>query len=222
VLGLPVPGMPGMVVALTAARVADGRGAADLFAAATAKLGAAGTRGRRYADDACLTPEPSTGRMPSYAGALDLTSGEPVRTLRLPLGGRSLSRTGRGILLLFEARHAMNVHVVPGPVRTPGYWESEAALHIFEFGLLRALGDGYDRAVQAFLDRLRKAGDLLDRPQRVLNRRQRRALAEPFGNIDDEELHLWGSVAYRNAIFLALGGDEAAFAAHLRAQASAR
>ncbi|WP_148083458.1 hypothetical protein [Micromonospora sp. Llam0] len=130
-----------------------------------------------------------------------------------------MSRRGRGVLLLFEARHTMNVHTVPvGPVRPPGYWQSEAALHVFEFGLL---GGGYVAAVDVFLARLRRTGDLLDRPERVLNRRQRKALAEPFGSIDDVELHLWASVAYRNAIYLALGG-QAAFAEHLRSQGQLR
>lgn len=111
----------------------------------------------------------------------------------------------------------MNVHAVPGPTKPPGYWQSEAALHIFEFGLLRALSGGYEAAVDAFLATLRRTGDLLDRPDRVLNRRQRKALAEPFGRIDDFELHLWASVAYRNATYRALGSQEA-FAEHLRSQ----
>lgn len=51
----------------------------------------------------------------------------------------------------------------------------------------------------------------------MLNRRQRKALAEPFGKIDDFELHLWAWVAYRNAVYLALGSQDA-FAEHLRIQ----
>ncbi|MFY1637839.1 hypothetical protein ACN27F_31965 [Solwaraspora sp. WMMB335] len=142
-----------------------------------------------------------------WRDAAEEAAGEPIRTLRLPIGGAPLSRRGRGILLLFEARHAMNIHVVPGPdpASSPGYWQSEAALHVFEFGLLGALGGGYETAVNVFLAKLRRTGDLLDRPERVLNRRQRKALAEPFGDIDDVELHLWASAAYRNAIYLALG-----------------
>ena len=218
VLGMPVSGIPGVLIALQPDLPTDARTAAELLAAATEKLAGAAGAGQKYENHVCLVPGTATGRMPSYAGALDLAAGAPIRSLCLPLTGKPLSRRGRGVLLLFEARHAMGVRFVPGPTKPPGYWESEAALHIFEFGLLRTPDGGYDEAVGAFVDALRKAGNLLDRPQKVLNRRQRRALAEPFGAIDDEELHLWGSVAYRNAIFLALGSQEA-FAAHLRAQA---
>ena len=97
---------------------------------------------------------------------------------------------------------------------------SEAALHIFEFGLLEEIGGAaYLSAVAAYLQALRKEGDLLAQPQKVLGRRERQTLAGVFGDVDDEELHLWGSVAYRNAIMLALG-SQSAFAEHLRVQAS--
>lgn len=219
VLGLPVPGVPGAVVALQPGMPAEAGTVTERLAAVVEKLGAGATGGQRYQSRACLVPGPAATRLPSYAGAIDLVSGEPIRTLRLPLAKRPLSRPGRGILLLFEARHAMGIHFVPGPAKPPGYWESEAALHIFEFGLLRALGGGYDAAVAAYLDKLRGTGELLDRPQKVLSRQQRKALAGPFGAIDSQELHLWASVAYRNAIYIALGSQEA-FAAHLRNQAT--
>ncbi|WFE27963.1 hypothetical protein O7623_01790 [Solwaraspora sp. WMMD791] len=215
---LALPVSDAIVLALRPGEPASSSTLLDLLGAAGGKLGGASLAGQRYHRFACLVPEPTTGRFPTSGGSFDVAYGEPIRTLRLPTGSAPLSRRGRGILLLFEARHTMNVHAVPvGPGKPPGYWQSEAALHVFEFGLLSALGGGYETAVNVFLAKLRRTGDLLDRPERVLNRRQRKALAEPFGNIDDFELHLWASVAYRNATYLALGSQEA-FAEHLRSQ----
>jgi len=216
VLGVPAPGVPGVVYALEPGAAVDRRPFPELYEAALQSL--AGRPNLVYADRACLVPDPLAGRerMPSYAGGVDLAAGRPVRTLRLPSGRRPLSRRGRGILLLFEARHAMTVRVVE---RDPD-WESEAALHIFEFGMLEELGgDAYTSSVAVFLDALRKEGDLLARPDKALGRRQSKTLAGVFGDIDDEELHLWGSVAYRNAIMRMLG-SQSAFAEHLRMQAS--
>ncbi|MBX7268130.1 hypothetical protein KIF24_20205 [Micromonospora sp. Llam7] len=216
-LGVPAPGVPGMVYALEPGAAADDRRIAELSAAAVRSL--SGQQSPTYdAERVCLVPDPVPGgvRMPSYAGAVEVAAGRPVRTLRLPSSRRPLSRLGRGVLLLFEARYAMLVR----HVQRPRDWESEAALHMFEFGMLEELGgDGYVSAVAAHLAALRKEGDLLARPDKILGRRQRKALAGVFGKIDDEELHLWGSVAYRNAIMLGLGG-QAAFAEHLRRQAS--
>ncbi|MDG4771568.1 hypothetical protein [Solwaraspora sp. WMMD792] len=215
---LALPLSDAMVLALRPGELSSTSTLLDLLGAAGGKLGGASLAGQRYHRFACLLPEPTTGRFPTSGGSFDVASGEPIRTLRLPTGSAPLSRRGRGVLLLFEVRHTMNVHAVPvGPGKPPGYWQSEAALHVFEFGLLSALGGGYEAAVNVFLAKLRHTGELLDRPERVLNRRQRKALAEPFGRIDDVELHLWASVAYRNAIYLALGSQEA-FAEHLRSQ----
>ncbi|MEV4711231.1 hypothetical protein [Micromonospora sp. NPDC049374] len=215
VLGVPA-GLPGMVYALDPDAPADDRPFAEVCAAAMRSL--SGQDDPVYADRVCLVPDPVPGgeRMPSFAGAVDVAAGQPVRTLRLPSSRRPLSRLGRGILLLFEARHVMLIRHVQ---RTPD-WESEAALHLFEFGMLEELGGpAYTSAVAAYLDALRREGELLARPQKVLGRRERLALAGIFGGIDDEELHLWGSVAYRNAIMVMLG-SQAAFAEHLRRQSS--
>jgi hypothetical protein len=220
VLGIPVPVVPGCVYGLRPGRPADRRSAAEAFAAATARLRDDAT-GHRYQEGVCLVPAPAERRLPSYAGAVDLATGAPARTLRLPMVRRPLSRLGRGVLLLFEAQHAMRIRSIPVSANVGADWEAEAALHIFEFGLLGRF-DGYRDAVEVYGDRLARAGDLLARPGSVLSRRQRRALAEPFGRIDDEELHLWASVAYRNAIYLTFGRDVGTFAAHLRAQAAAR
>jgi hypothetical protein len=164
--------------------------------------------------------------MARFQGGFDIVTGRPVRTIQLP-ENRPFSRRGRGVLLLYQARFAM-VHPAIGRAPHPTdlsaqariYWENEAALHIFEFSLLRGLGgDAYVAVVEAFRRALRKEGDLLTRPERVLGRRERHAFAQAFGPVDDGELHLWGSVAYRNAIQLTLG-DQAAFAEHLRRQAA--
>ncbi|MEV2238305.1 hypothetical protein [Micromonospora sp. NPDC049891] len=216
VLGVPAAGVPGVVYALAPDAPADDRPFADRYAATVRAL--SGQTSLTYADRVCLVPDPVPGgeRMPSFAGAVDVATGQPVRTLRLPSGGRPLSRLGRGVLLLFEARHTMLIR----QVGQPRDWESEAALHLFEFGMLEELGGpAYTTAVATYLDALRREGDLLARPQKVLDRRQRKALAQIFGDIDDQELHLWGSVAYRNAIMLMLG-SQAAFAEHLRRQAA--
>ncbi|MEG3636676.1 hypothetical protein [Micromonospora palythoicola] len=216
VLGVPAAGVPGVVYALAPGAPADDRPFAERYATTVRAL--SGQTTLVYADPVCLVPDPVPGsqRMPSFAGAVDVATGQPVRTLRLPSPRRPLSRLGRGILLLFEARHAMLIR----HVKRPPDWESEAALHAFEFGLLEELGGaGYTSAVAACLEALRREGDLLARPQKVLDRRRRKALAQVFGDIDDEELHLWASVAYRNAIMQMLG-SQAAFAEHLRRQAS--
>ncbi|MBQ1024050.1 hypothetical protein [Micromonospora sp. C95] len=216
VLGVPAAGVPGLVYALDPDLPADDRPLAEAYATAMRSL--SGRDDLVYADRVCLVPDPVPGstRMPSFAGAVEVAAGQPVRTLRLPSSRRPLSRLGRGILLLFEARHVMLIRHVQ---REPD-WESEAALHLFEFGMLEELGGpAYTSAVAAHLDALRREGALLARPQQVLDRRERRALAGIFGDIDDEELHLWGSVAYRNAIMVMLG-SQAAFAEHLRRQAS--
>jgi hypothetical protein len=217
VLGVPVAFVPGAVYGLRPGHPPDERSPRHALLAVVERL-RDGRRADRYQDDACLVPLPGETRLPSYAGAVDIATTEPARTLRLPMTPHPLSRLGRGILLLFEARHAMHTRSVPV---SPGHvsdWVSEAALHVFEFDLL-ARFNGYQQAVETFRERLDRAGDLLDRPRKVLNRGQRRALAEPFGRIDDEELHLWASVAYRNAIFITLGRDLGAFAMHLQAQA---
>ncbi|MGW3602052.1 hypothetical protein [Micromonospora sp. NPDC005161] len=220
VLGVPVPGANGLVLTLPPGRTPDDRPLAELHAAAVRALP---TGGRvAYQERACLVPESAPGaqRMPSYSGALDLTGAAPVRTLRLPAPRRPLSTTGRGVLLLYEARHAMGRHVASAPERDDAYWESEAALNVFEFTLLeRVAGRHYQEAVAAYLQALRREGDLLARPHKVLDRRHRKALSLAFGGLDDEELHLWASVAYRNAILVLLG-DLKAFAAHLRRQAA--
>ncbi|GIJ22447.1 hypothetical protein [Micromonospora lutea] len=216
VLGVPTAGVPGVVFSLVPDAPADDRPFADRYAATVRAL--SGQASLNYADQVCLVPDPVPGgeRMPSYAGAVDVATAQPVRTLRLPSSRRPLSRLGRGILLLFETRHAM----LNRQVQRVKHWESEAALHVFEFGMLEELGGtAYTSAVDAYLDALRREGDLLARPQKVLRRGQRKALAGVFGRIDDEELHLWGSVAYRNAIMLMLG-SQAAFAEHLRRQAT--
>ncbi|WBB51991.1 hypothetical protein [Verrucosispora sp. WMMD573] len=216
VLGVPTAGLPGMVYALDPGAPADDRPFDEV--AATAMRSLSGRHDLVYADRVCLVPDPVPGgeRMPNFAGAVDVAAGRPVRTLRLPSSRRPLSRLGRGILLLFEARHVMLIRHVQ---RDPD-WESEAALHLFEFGMLEELGGpAYTSAVAAYLNALRREGELLARPQKVLDRRARRALAGIFGGLDDEELHLWASVAYRNAIMVMLG-SQSAFAEHLRRQAS--
>jgi len=216
VLGVPAPGVPGVVYALDPGVAATDLPFAELYAAAVRSL--TGQQNLTYAERVCLVPDPVPGRdrMPSYAGGVDVAAGRPVRTLKLPSSHRPLSRLGRGVLLLFEARHAMLIR----SVKRPPDWESEAALHIFEFGVLEEIGGAaYMLAVAAFLQALRKEGDLLARPQKVLSRSERKSLAGVFGDIDDEELHLWGSVAYRNAIMRTLG-SQSAFAEHLRLQAS--
>ncbi|MGV9212349.1 hypothetical protein ACTFTM_10865 [Micromonospora sp. RB23] len=219
VLGVPVPGANGLVLTVAPGRASDDRPLGELHAETVRALPSGGPV--PYQELACLLPEPAstTQRMPTYAGAVDLTVAAPVRTLRLPTPRRPLSTTGRGVLLLYEARHAMGRHVASAPVRDSAYWDSEAALHVFEFTLLeRVAGRHYQEAVAAYLQALRREGDLLARPQKVLDRRRRKALSLAFGGLDDEELHLWASVAYRNAI-LELLGDLKAFAAHLRHQA---
>ncbi|MFI7550936.1 hypothetical protein ACIBQ2_14420 [Micromonospora sediminimaris] len=216
VLGVPTASRPGMVYALDPDAATDDRPFTEV--AATAMRSLSGRDDLVYANRVCLVPDPVPGgeRMPSFAGAVDVAAGQPVRTLRLPSSRRPLSRLGRGILLLFEARHVMLIRHVQ---RTPD-WESEAALHLFEFGMLEELGGpAYTSAVAAYLDALRREGELLARPHKVLDRRARKALAGIFGGLDDEELHLWGSVAYRNAIMVMLG-SQSAFAEHLRRQAS--
>ncbi|WP_406076606.1 hypothetical protein [Micromonospora sp. NBC_00858] len=221
-LGVPVPGAAGLVLTLAPDRAPDDRPLAELHTAAVRALPAGGPPlAYQYQERACLVPEPGTGaqRMPSYGGAVDLTGAAPVRTLRLPAPRRPLSTTGRGVLLLYEARHAMGRHHASAPERDSAYWESEAALNVFEFTLLeRVAGRPYQDAVAAYLQALRREGDLLARPHKVLDRRRRKALSAAFGGLDDEELHLWASVAYRNAILVLLG-DLQAFAAHLRRQA---
>jgi hypothetical protein len=218
VLGVPAPGVPGVLYALDPSAAAADLPFAELYAAAVRSL--TGERNLMYAERVCLVPDPVPGgeRMPSYAGGVDVAAGRPVRTLKLPSSHRSLSRLGRGVLLLFEARHAMLVR----HVQRPPDWESEAALHVFEFGMLEEIGgSAYTAAVTAYLQALRKEGDLLARPQKVLSRRERGPLAGVFGDIDDEELHLWGSVAYRNAIMLTLG-SQSAFAEYLRLASTRR
>jgi hypothetical protein len=220
VLGVPVPGANGLVLTLPPGRATDDRPLSELHDATVRALPSGGGP-VPYQERACLLPEPAsaTQRMPTYAGAVDLTAAAPVRTLRLPAPRRPLSTTGRGVLLLYEARHAMGRHVASAPVRDSAYWDSEAALNVFEFTLLeRVAGRHYQEAVAAYLQALRREGDLLARPHKVLDRRRRKALSLAFGGLDDEELHLWASVAYRNAI-LELLGDLKAFAAHLRNQA---
>lgn len=217
VLGVPLPGLDGQVLTLTRAEAADNRSLGDLVTVASRTLASEESRAY-HKERLCLAPEPepTRHRMPSYSGGLDLSTGQPVRVIRVPTGVRPLSRRGRGVLLLHQARYAMGKHYVPGPTKPLGHWEAEAALHIFEFGLLHAIGGAaYDTAVGAFVTALRGEGDLLERPERVLDRRQLAALAEVFDGADDEEVHLWGSVAYRNAI-LALLGSQAAFAEYLR------
>jgi len=218
-LGLPVAGVAEAVIALRPGAPAPGRSIEDLLAEAPLHVMADG--GPLYADGLCLVPDPGVERrMPVYVGAIDVLTGQPVRTIRLPVNGPALSRAGRGVLLLYQTRYAMGARHVPGAAKPLNYWEAEAALHVFEFQLLRATaGDAYTAAVQAFLDALAEAGDMLDRPQDVLDRRHRTALGRVFRDADDWELHLWGSVAYRNAIQLSLGSPQA-FAEYLRAAQS--
>ncbi|MDY7087053.1 MAG: hypothetical protein SYR96_18295 [Actinomycetota bacterium] len=223
-LGLHVPGREALVMPVSGETGTGDRSAGDLIAAALR----AGSHQRVYAEHGCLIPEqrPESDRMPRFQGGWDIANGHPVRTIELPVN-RPLSRRGRGVLLLYQARFAMvnrAVQRAPDPanlsLQAQIYWESEAALHVFEFSLLRGLGgDAYTTAVEAFQRALHKEGDLLSRPNRILRHRERKALAQVFGDIDEAELHLWASVAYRNAIQLHLR-DQPAFAEHLRRQAA--
>ncbi|MFI6274599.1 hypothetical protein [Streptomyces sp. NPDC050988] len=220
-LGLHVPGREVLVMPVGGETDTGDRSAHDLIAAA---LRADGRR-RVYEEHGCLIPDqrPGSKRMPRFQGAWDIANGHPVRTIELP-ANRPLSRRGRGVLLLYQARFAMvNRALLPDPadlsVQAQIYWEGEAALHVFEFSLLRGLGgDAYTAAVEAFRRALQKEGGLLARPNRILRRHERKALAQVFGEVDEEELHLWASVAYRNAIQLNLP-DQTSFAEHLRRQA---
>ncbi|WBB69205.1 hypothetical protein [Micromonospora sp. WMMD812] len=214
-LGVPIGGVPAAVVALRPGAPAVDRPIADLVGEARLR------GGQEFQGGLFLVPDPDLdGRMPVYFDAVDVLTGQPVRTIRLPVGEPALSRPGRGVLLLYQARYAMGLRYVPGPAKPLNYWEHEAALHIFEFGLLRAVaGDAYQAAVRSFLDALVAEGSLLERPQNVLDRRQRAALGRVFDGADEREVHLWGSVAYRNAIQLALGSHQA-FVEYLRARAS--
>jgi hypothetical protein len=222
-LGLHVSGREALVMPVGGEADTGGRPARDLIAAALRDSG----RQRVYAEHGCLIPDhaPGSKRMPRFQGGWDIANGHPVRTIELP-ANRPLSRRGRGVLLLYQARFAMvnrAVKLMPDPadlsVQAQIYWEGEAALHVFEFSLLRGLGgDAYTAAVEAFRRALHKEGDLLARPNRILRRRERKALAQVFGEIDEEELDLWASVAYRNAIQLDLR-DQTLFAEHLRNQA---
>jgi hypothetical protein len=225
-LGLPVPGQEAFVLPVGGEAHTGDRPVGELIAAAL--RAGAGNDLSVYEEQGCLVPDPRPGsnRMARFRGGLDIATGRPVRTIQLP-ANRPLSRQGRGVLLLYQARFAMvhrAVQRAPHPadlgVQAQIYWESEAALHIFEFSLLRGLGgDAYTAAVEVFRRALQKEGDLLTQPQRVLGRRERKAFAQVFGAVDDEELHLWASAAYRNAIQLTLR-DQVAFAEHLRRQAA--
>lgn len=215
ILGIPFPSIPGSVYGLRPGAPDDERSVQQTVEAVIARFARPVAH---YQETACLVPIAEEPRLPSFAGAVDVSTAEPTRTLRLPMNAHPLSRLGRGVVLLFEARHLECTHAVSDARLPRRDWEAEADLHVFEFDLLARFG-GYRAAVTAFRDRLLVQGDLLERPDRVLSRRQRRALAEPFGSVDDNELDLWTSVAYRNAIYLCLSCNVSAFATHLQHQA---
>lgn len=221
-LGVPAPAPPGTLFVLPPDGTYYDQPLADLRDGVPSRLMSLLSGGPpAYQEIVCLVPDarPTERRVPAYAGAVDIGSGRPTRTIQLPSPQRQMSARGRGVLLLFETRHAMGQRVVPAAEKSAIDWQSEAGLHVFEFGLLRGIGgEAYESAVGAYVQALRKTGDLLARPEKVLDRRRRDGLARVFGDIDDRELHLWASVAYRNAIMLMLG-DLQAFAEHLRFQA---
>nr|WP_296073805.1 hypothetical protein [uncultured Actinoplanes sp.] len=192
-LGLPVAGVDSAVIAL--------RPAGRVPPESPLRL----RPGVPYPDGLCLVPDPArTRRLPFYADSVEVITAEPMRTVRLPAG---TSRLGGGAALLCQARRARGVPAVPGRDRPPGHWETEADLHIFEFDVLRAVaGEAYEDAVGAFHAAMLRERDMLRRPERVLSRSQRAALARAFGGAEKWEVALWASAAHRNAILNVIGG----------------
>jgi hypothetical protein len=197
-LGLPVPDSDGAVIAVRKSATSPRTSAIMRMAP-----------GVPYQDGLCLVPDPELEpRLPFYMGSMDLTGAAPMRTIRLPVKNKDrLSHLGAGIMLLYQTRYAMNVHRVPGEVRPPNHWANVAALHVFEFDMLRvAVGKAYESAVLSFSEALGREGDLLDQPGKVLSHRHRKELASALGDAQRWEVHLWSIVAYRNAIMNFLGG----------------
>jgi hypothetical protein len=176
--------------------------------------------GMPYQDELCLVPNAGLERnLPYYVGAWDVVQRRPMRTIHLPMDNpKRLSRLGGGVVLLYQTRHAMGIPQVPSPVRQEPYWQREAALHVFEFGLLRTVaGRAYEDAVSSFEAALAREDDMLEFPGQVLSRPQLAALSAAFAHAQDWEAHVWGAVAHRNALLNVLGGEQA-YAGYLRAR----
>ena len=221
VLGVPVPGVDGLVLTLTPGSAPDDRPLAELHAAAVRAV-AAGGGPLAYQERACLVSEPTPGpqRMPTYAGAVDLIrrgAGPHAAAPRAPPADEH-HRPGCAAALRGPARDGSTPRGRAGARhRVLGFRGGVERLRVHPPGAVA--GRHYQEAVAAYLQALRREGDLLAGPHKVLDRRRRKALSLAFGGLDDEELHLWASVAYRNAILVLLG-DLRAFAVHLRRQAA--
>jgi hypothetical protein len=146
-----------------------------------------------------------------YVGGMDMSSGRPLQGIFLPelSGVRPLSEVGRAISLLYQARYAMRRLSPEEPSRQSTlYWEHEADLTRLQADLMAAVApEAYRTVLHTYLDPLRREGELLAHPERLMGRRTRRALSEIFGDISRDEAHLWGTHAYLDAIRTYLGDE---------------
>ncbi|MBB5874391.1 hypothetical protein F4553_007825 [Allocatelliglobosispora scoriae] len=155
--------------------------------------------------------------LPAFRGGVDLGTGQLTRLVVLPpqVPQEQLSTLGKGVLMLYEIRHAMGTQRHSPSRRSLDYWRAQAVLHGFEFALLERLGgSAYVSLVDRYARALRREGGLLAEPESVLTWRMRRWLTGIFGELADREVQLWASVAYRNAVAHSMDGRDD-FAQHL-------
>jgi hypothetical protein len=115
------------------------------------------------------------------------------------LPNSTLSRQGKGVVLLHEAKHAINeVEKLYDRQNPDSHWIEEAEVYIFEFDVLRVLGgDAYSKLIDDEMA-LEPLND--EEKYKIQDEKAAELWKVMFGkDINLNEIHLWNWIAQLNA-----------------------
>ena len=124
------------------------------------------------------------------------------------LPNSTLSRQGKGVVLLHEAKHAINeIEKLYDRQNPDSHWIEEAEVYIFEFDVLRALGgDAYSKLIDNEME-LEPLND--EEKYKIQDKKAAELWKVMFGkDINDSEIHLWNWIAQLNARWLFLSTNK--------------
>ncbi len=157
---------------------------------------------------AYLTPvlEQDSDRLPDEDSRQPFTKGRASVAARFHEGSNNiylpnstLSRKGKGVILLHEAKHAVNeIEKLYNRQDPESHWIEEAEVYIFEFDILKALGgDAYSKLIDDEMA-LEPLND--EEKYKAQDVKAAELWKAMFGeDISDGEIHLWNWIAQLNA-----------------------